>query len=159
MILHFHFISAVHIWFISYIINTEFSLLYKSLVWPILEFAAPVWCPFLIKDTVSLKKSLKESVETSPRPKEGRNGLRETLCHCKMVTIGKTKIVFFSDRVNNLEFQDFFQLASKTTRSNDSYKQEPVIGSCYKLKCKAPSWNCYKCSFFFIIRGGKSSVF
>ena len=55
--LHFHFISAVYVWFISYIIDTEFSLLYKSLVWPILEFAAPVWCPFLIKDIVSLKKS------------------------------------------------------------------------------------------------------
>ena len=34
----------------------EFSLLYKSLVRPILEYAAPVWCPFLVKDIVSLEK-------------------------------------------------------------------------------------------------------
>ena len=34
----------------------EFSLLHKSLVRPILEYAAPVWCPFLVKDMVSLKK-------------------------------------------------------------------------------------------------------
>ena len=35
---------------------TEFSLLYKSLVRPILEYAAPVWCPFLVKDIVWLEK-------------------------------------------------------------------------------------------------------
>ena len=35
---------------------TEFSLLYKSLVRPILEYAAPVWCPFLVKDIVLLEK-------------------------------------------------------------------------------------------------------
>ena len=34
----------------------EFSLLYKSLVRPILEYAAPVWCPFLGKDIVLLEK-------------------------------------------------------------------------------------------------------
>ena len=33
----------------------EFSLLYKSLVKRILDYAAPVWCPFLIKDIVSLE--------------------------------------------------------------------------------------------------------
>ena len=34
----------------------EFSLLYKSLVRPILEYAAPVWCPFLVKGIVLLEK-------------------------------------------------------------------------------------------------------
>ena len=34
----------------------EFSLLYKSLVRLILEYAAPVWCLFLVKDIVSLEK-------------------------------------------------------------------------------------------------------
>ena len=37
--------------------------------------------------------------ENRLRPKEGRNGLRGTLCHFKMVTTGEMKIVFFSDRV------------------------------------------------------------
>ena len=40
--------------------------------------------------------------------------------------------------LSNLEFQDFFQLASKRTRSNLNYK----------LKFQAPSCNCYKYSFF-----------
>ena len=33
-----------------------FSQLYKSLVRPILEYAAPVWSPYLIKDIVALEK-------------------------------------------------------------------------------------------------------
>ena len=53
----------------------EFSLLYKSLVRPILEYVAPVWCPFLVKDIVSLEKIPKESFETGSRPEERRNGL------------------------------------------------------------------------------------
>ena len=32
-----------------------FSMLYKSLVQPILEYAAPVWCPYLVKDIHALE--------------------------------------------------------------------------------------------------------
>ena len=42
--------------------------------------------------------------------------------------------IFFS----NLEFQDFFQLASKRTKSDHNYK----------LKFQASCYNCYKYSFF-----------
>jgi len=77
----------------------EFSLLYKSLVRPILEYAAPVWCPFLVKDFFFSRKSEEESVETGSRPKGGRNELRGTLFHFKVVTINESKTVFFSDRV------------------------------------------------------------
>ena len=45
------------------------------------------------------------------------------------------KCIFSS---SNLEFQDFFQLASKRTRSNHNYK----------LKFQASSCNCYKYSYF-----------
>ena len=31
-----------------------FSMLYKSLVRPILEYTAPVWCPYLVKDINAL---------------------------------------------------------------------------------------------------------
>ena len=40
---------------------------------------------FLVKDIVSLQNA-KESFETGLQPKEGRNGLRETLRHFKVVT-------------------------------------------------------------------------
>ena len=72
----------------------EFSLLYKSLVRPILEYAAPVWCPFLVKGIVLLEKKPEESGETGSRPKEGPNGLRGTLLHFKVVTIKESKTIF-----------------------------------------------------------------
>ena len=38
------------------IANTKvFSMLYKSLVRPILEYAVPVWCPYLVKDIHALE--------------------------------------------------------------------------------------------------------
>ena len=55
--------------------------------------------PFPSQGHSFARKSSKESVETGPWPKEGRNALRRTLRHFKMVTIRKTKIVFFSNRV------------------------------------------------------------
>ena len=37
--------------------NVEaFSTLYKSLVRPVLEYAVPVWCPYLVKDILALEK-------------------------------------------------------------------------------------------------------
>ena len=37
--------------------NVEaFSTLYKTLVHPILEYAVPVWCPYLAKDILALEK-------------------------------------------------------------------------------------------------------
>ena len=72
----------------------EFSLLYKSLVRPTLEYAAPVWCPFLVKGIVLLEKKPEESGETGSRPKEGPNGLRGTLLHFKVVTIKESKTIF-----------------------------------------------------------------
>jgi len=37
--------------------NVEaFSTLYKSLGRPVLEYAAPVWCPYLVKDILALEK-------------------------------------------------------------------------------------------------------
>jgi hypothetical protein len=33
-----------------------FSTLYKSMVRPILEYASPVWSPYLVKDNLALEK-------------------------------------------------------------------------------------------------------
>ena len=80
--------------------RTEFSLLYKSLVRPILEYAAPVWCPFLVKDIVLLENVQRRASRLALGQKRGENyALRGMLHHFKMVTIRKTNIVFFSNRV------------------------------------------------------------
>ena len=64
----------------------KFPLLF-IIVRPILEYAAPVWCPFQVKDIVPLEKFQRRALKTGSRPKERRNGLRGTLSHFKVVTI------------------------------------------------------------------------
>ena len=48
-----------------------FSHLYKSLVSPILEYAAPVWSPYLIKDIVALEKVQRRASRLALRQKRG----------------------------------------------------------------------------------------
>ena len=43
------------------------SMLHKSLVRPILEYAAPVWSPHLAKD-IHLLECVKRSFENDPKP-------------------------------------------------------------------------------------------
>ena len=127
---------------------TEFSLLYKSLVRPILEYAAPVWCPFLVKDIVLLEKVQRKASRPVLGKKRGEMHYEERCAILKRSPLEKRRLYFslmecykrvFS--LNNLKFQDFFQFASKRTRSNHSYK----------LQFKASSCNCYKYSFFIRI--------
>ena len=51
-----------------------FLQLYKSLVRPILEYVAPVWSPYLIKDIAALKGS-KKSFTTRFKAETRRNEL------------------------------------------------------------------------------------
>ena len=123
----------------------EFSLLYKSLVRPILEYAAPVWCPFVVKDIVSLEKVQRRASRLALGQKRGEMDYEERCSILKWSPL-KNRGLYFSliecykciFSLTNLEFQDFFQLASKRTRSNHNYK----------LKFQASSCNCYKFSFF-----------
>ena len=43
------------------------SMLHKSLVRPILEYAAPVWSPYLAKD-IHLLECVQRSVANDPKP-------------------------------------------------------------------------------------------
>ena len=125
--------------------RSEFSLLYKSLVRPILEYAAPVWCPYLVKDIVMLEKVQRRASRLALGQKRGEMQYEERCAILKCSPLDKRRLYFsliecyksvFS--LNNLAFQDFFELALKRTRSNHNYK----------LKFKASNCNCFKYSFF-----------
>ena len=55
----------------------EFSLLYKSLVRPILEYAAPLWCSFLVKDIGSLEKVQRRALRLALGQKRGEMDYEE----------------------------------------------------------------------------------
>ena len=132
-----------------------------------LEYAAPVLCSFQVKDIVSLERVQRRVSRLAQGQKRGEMDYEERCSIFKWSPLKNRRLYFsliecynciFS--LSNLEFQDFFQLASKRTRSNHNYK----------LKFQASSCNCYKYSFFVRIvrverftcvgcRGGKSSMF
>jgi len=56
--------------------NVEaFSTLYKSLVRPVLEYAAPVWCPYLVKDILALENVQRRASRLAIRSKKRRYGV------------------------------------------------------------------------------------
>ena len=112
----------------------------------ILEYAAPVWCPFIVKDIVSLQKVLRRSSRLALGQMRGEMVYEELRSILKWSPLKNRRLYFsliecykciFS--LTNLGFQDFFQLASKRTRSNHNYK----------LKFQASSCNCYKFHFLW----------
>ena len=55
-------------------VNKEiFSTLYKTLVRPILEYASPAWCPYLIKNIVFVFVTFLISLQNVPSPIITRN--------------------------------------------------------------------------------------
>ena len=75
-----------------------FSLLYKSLVRPILEYAAPVWCPFLVKGIVLLEKKQRRASRLALGQKRGKMDYEERCSILKWSPL-KNRRLFFSDRV------------------------------------------------------------
>lgn len=79
---------------------SEFFLLYKSLVRPIIEYAVPVWCPFLVKDIVLLEKVQRRASRLALGQKRGEMDYEERSSSLKWSPIIKeSKTVFFSDRM------------------------------------------------------------
>ena len=93
----------------------EFSLLYKSLVRPILEYAAPVWCLFLVKDIILLEKVQRRASRLVLGQKRGEADYKDRCSILKWSPL-KNRRLYFSlikcDKcifsLSNLEFQDFF---------------------------------------------------
>ena len=126
-----------------------FSQLYKSLVRPISEYAAPVRSPYLIKDIVALEKVQRRASCLPLRQKCGKMSYEQRCSLLKWQTLERRreflslvqcyKIVF---GIEHLSLLDFFEFANSTrTRANHDYK----------LYLKRAVCNCYKYSFFICI--------
>ena len=112
---------------------------------PILEYASPVWCPYLVKNIVLLEKVQRRASRLALGQRRGEMSYED---RCEMLRWSQLtdrrlyfsliecyKLVF---GLNSLCFSDFFEFASKRTRSNHNYK----------LQVKSANCNCYKYSFF-----------
>ena len=126
-----------------------FSMLYKSLVRPILEYAAPVWCPYLVKDIHALENVQRRASRLALNQRKGDMSYEDRCKLLKWSTLSDRrtylsllecyKIVF---GFYHLKFEDFFDLATtQSTRANHQYK----------LYVKPARLNCYKNSFFIRI--------
>ena len=124
-------------------------MLYISLVRPILEYASPVWNPYLAKDIHALEKVQRRASRLALRQKRGEMSYGD---RCKLLgwpslstrrlflsLVECYKIVF---NLSHLKFEDFFEYTKcKITRSNHPYK----------LYLKAAKVNPFKYSFFINI--------
>ena len=132
------------------IVNKKvFSMLYKSLVRPILEYAVPVWCPYLVKDIHALECVQRRASRLALNQRKGEMSHEDrcqllnwpTLCERRtyLSLVECYKIVF---SCYHLKFEDFFEFTmTKSTRAKHPYK----------LYVKPARLNCYKNSFFIRI--------
>ena len=123
-----------------------FSILYKTLVRPILEYSVPLWCPYLVKDILALEKVQNRATRLSLGQKGGKMDYEYRLKILNWPTLGK-RTLFISlvkcfksvFALNNLKLSDFFELSkSNHTRAIQSFK----------LYIKNSKCNSYKYSFF-----------
>ena len=123
-----------------------FSMLYKSLVRPILEYACPVWSPHLVKDILAIEKVQRRAsrIARGQKPREmpyeerckllNWNSLQHRREYLSLVECYKT--VF---GLNGLDFNDYFECCrSKSTRANHPFK----------IQTKSARINAFKYSFF-----------
>jgi len=107
-----------------------FSMLYKSLVGPILEYAVPVWCPYLVKDIHALENVQRRASRLVLNQSKRDMSYEDRCKLLKWSTLSDRrtflslvecyKIVF---GFYHLKFEDFFDLATtRSTRENHQYK-------------------------------------
>ena len=123
-----------------------FAKLYQALVRPVLEYAAPVWSPYLVKDVKALESIQRRASRLALNQKRGEMHYDQRCLLLKWDTLEKRrsylslvecyKTVF---NLNGIIFDEIFEYKHSTrTRANHKYA----------LYTKLPRIDCYKHSFF-----------
>ena len=107
-----------------------FSTLYKSLVHPVLEYAAPVWNPLLVKDVLALERVQRRASRLALGQKCGDMEYEDRLRKLKWPTL-ETRRLFLSlvecykivFDMNKLNFDHLFEFTKcNSTRANHPYQ-------------------------------------
>ena len=130
--------------------TSAFSTLYKSLVRPVPEYAAPVWSPFMVKDVLALERVQRRASRLALGQKRDEMEYEERLRRLKWSTL-ETRLSFLSlaecykivfDDLNKPNIDSLFEF----TKRNATLANHP-----YKLYDKPAKCNPYKYSFFIWI--------
>ena len=119
-----------------------FSMLYKSLVRPILEYVCPVWSPYLVKDKLAIEKVQRRASRIALGQKLREMSYEErcillnwnTLQHRReyLSVMECYKTVF---GLNGLDFDDHFEFCrSKNTRANHPYTRQTKLAKVNSFK-------------------------
>ena len=111
--------------------TTTFSLLYKTLVTPLLEYAAPVWNPYLVKDIHAIESVQRRASRLALRQKRGDMSYEE---RCDMLHWPS-----LSSRRTYFSLVECFKIV---------FGLSYMANHSYKLYCKLSRLNCFKYSFF-----------
>ena len=124
-----------------------FSMLYKSLVRPILEYAVPVWSPYLVKDIQLLEKVQRRASRIAIGQRRQEMSYEDRCKILKWSTLEERRLYLsFVEcyktvfNINTLDFDTYFKFGTKHSRSNHDYKLYVKLAKC----------NSYKHSFFVI---------
>lgn len=75
--------------------NTEiFSMLYKTLVRPVIEYATPLWSPYLVKDTEAIEKIQRRGSRIALKQKRGEMSYEDRCKLLKWDTLEKRREYF-----------------------------------------------------------------
>ena len=127
-----------------------FSTLYLSLVRPILEYAVPVWCPYLVKDIRALESIQRRASRLALNQHKGEMPYVDRCKLLKWPSLSDRRIYlslivcyqFVLEYYPDLNFYYFFEFSKVgSTRANHPFK----------LYVKSARLDCYKYSFFIRI--------
>ena len=126
-----------------------FSILYRSLVRPVLEYASPVWSPYLVKDKRAIE-SIQRRASRIALEQKRREMSYEERCESLGWSTLERRREYFSlvecyktvFELNGLECRDYFEFCNNNTRSKIHLKYARN-----QQKCR----NAFKYSFFMRI--------